>query len=191
MKSVFYIIIIVLLAIIFFQRECITTSDSDRIENVEVIYDTIHDTVEVAIVNYVPKISYIDTGNTIWRYHTVDTALILLNYFSKNYYQDTILVDSVCFIVLKDTITQNKITFRHPWISYYPRLIKKTTIINKDDHSGPSLFLGLGLGRNMKQFSLSPSLMFISRKQTAYSLSYDLLNQDVYFTMYWKIQLRK
>ena len=192
MKSVSYIIIIVLVFIILLQRECNTSiKDSDCNHTVEVVIDTIRDTVEILSVQYVPSISYIDTGSTVWKHHTIDTALILSDYFSKYYYQDTVLNDSDGIVIINDTITQNKILFRNPQISIYPRLIKQTTILNQVPQLRAKIFLGLGLGRNMKQFSLSPSLMFISKKQTAYSISYDLLNQDVYFTMHWKIQFRK
>ena len=192
MKSASYIIIIVLLAIIFLQRECNTsTKDSGCNHSVEVVIDTIHDTVEILSVQYVPSISYIDTGSVLWKYHTIDTALILSDYFSKYYYQDTILNDTFGLIILRDTITQNKISYRNPHISIYPRLIKQTTLLKQVAPPKAKLFLGLGLGRNLTHFSLSPSLMLITKKETAYSLSYDLLNQDIYFTMYWKIRLRK
>ena len=192
MKSASYIIIIVLLAIIFLQRECNTsTKDSGCNHSVEVVIDTIHDTVEILSVQYVPSISYIDTGSVLWKYHTIDTALILSDYFSKYYYQDTILNDTFGLIILRDTITQNKISYRNPHISIYPRLIKQTTILQQSNHPRAKVFLGFGLGGNMNHFSLSPSLMLITKKETAYSLSYDLFNQDVYFTMYWKIRLRK
>ena len=192
MKSASYIIIIVLLAIIFLQRECNTSiDDTDCNHTVEVLIDTIHDTVEILSVQYVPSISYIDTGSVLWKYHTIDTALILSDYFSKYYYQDTILNDTFGLIILRDTITQNKISYRNPHISIYPRLIKQTTLLKQVAPPKAKLFLGLGLGRNLTHFSLSPSLMLITKKETAYSLSYDLLNHDIYFTMYWKIRLRK
>ena len=192
MKSASYIIIIVLLAIIFLQRECNTSIDNTDCNNtVEVVIDTIHDTVEILSVQYVPSISYIDTGSVLWKYHTIDTALILSDYFSKYYYQDTILNDTFGLIILRDTITQNKISYRNPHISIYPRLIKQTTLLKQVAPPKAKLFLGLGLGRNLTHFSLSPSLMLITKKETAYSLSYDLLNHDIYFTMYWKIRLRK
>ncbi|MFK5856097.1 MAG: hypothetical protein QM503_08210 [Bacteroidota bacterium] len=191
MKSASYIIIIVLVAILLLQRECNTSTESyDCNHLVEVVTDTIYDTVEILSVQYVPSISYIDTGSVVWKYHKIDTALILSNYFSKYYYQDTILNDTVGLIILRDTITQNRISYRNPSISIYPRLIKQTTLLKQVTQPKLKLFLGLGLGGNMSHFSLSPSLMLITKKQTSYSLSYDLLNNDVNFTMYWKLKFR-
>lgn len=191
MKSAPWIIIIVLLGIIFLQRECNPSiKKTDPNHNIVVLIDTIYDTVEVLSVQYVPRISYIDTGSVVWRYHTIDTALILSDYFSKYYYQDTLLNDSNALIILVDSITQNRISYRKPQIRLYPRLIKQTTFVKQVSQPKTKLLVGIGIGRNSIHFALSPSLMLITKKQTAYSLSYDLINRDVYFTMYWKLRFR-
>ncbi len=192
MKSAPWIIIIVIIGIIFFQRECNTTTEHSKCNHdVEVIIDTIHDTIEIISVQYVPSISYRDTGSVLWKYHKIDTALILADYFSKYYYQDTILYDTNGLIVVSDTITQNRISYRKPTITLYPRLIKQNNLINQVTQPKVKVFLGLGIGGNMTHFSLSPSLLLITKKETAYSLSYDLLDRGVNFTMYWKIKFRK
>lgn len=188
MKSAPWIIIVVLLGIIFFQKECSTLTDMPVLP--EVIIDTIHDTVVVHSVQYVPSISYIDTGSVKWQYNSIDTALILSDYFSKYYYQDTLLNDTNALFIISDTITQNRIVYRNPKLTIYPKFIKQTTYIKHVVPPTMKLLAGIGIGRSSKHFALSPSLMLITKKQTAYSLSYELLNRDIYFTMYWKLRFR-
>ncbi len=191
MKSAPWLIIIVLIVVIIFQRECNPSIKyTDRNHNIEVVIDTIYDTVEIHSIQYVPSISYIDTGSVVWKYHSIDTALILADYFTKYYYQDTLLNDTNALFIVSDTITQNRIVSRIPQLTIYPRLIKQTTFVKQVSQPNAKLFIGIGIGRNRAQFALAPSLMLITKKQTAYSLSYDLLNRDTYITMYWKLRFR-
>ena len=188
MKSAPWIIILVLLIVIFFQREC--NQKADCPEYPEIVSDTIHDTVEVSVTNYIPNITYRDTGSVVWMYRSIDTALILSDYFTKYYYQDTLLNDTSALFIISDTITQNKIVYRNPQLTIYPHSIRQTTYIKQVSPPTIKLLAGLGIGRSKEHFALSPSLMLITKKQTAYSLSYDLFIKDIYFTMYWKLRFR-
>ncbi|RLD66572.1 MAG: hypothetical protein DRI84_04495 [Bacteroidetes bacterium] len=93
-------------------------------------------------------------------------------------------------VILADTITQNKITSRKPTIKIFPHTISQTTYIRTIKPPNRKLYAGIGIGKNLNQFGLSPSLMYISKKENAYSISYDILNKDIYFTMFWKIKLK-
>jgi hypothetical protein len=53
------------------------------------------------------------------------------------------------------------------------------------------MHVGLGIGRSVNSFGLAPSLLYISKRQSAYSLSYDLFNKDAYFTLYYKLNFKK
>lgn len=188
MKSAPWIIIVVLLGIILLQREC--KPKGDYPVYLEVISDTIHDTITVSVTDYVPSISYRDTGSVKWQYRSIDTALILSDYFTSYYYKDTLINDTNALFIISDTISQNRIVYRKPQLTIYPNFIKQTSFIKKVNPPKRKLLAGIGIGRNSTHFALSPSLMLITKKQTAYSLSYDLLNRDIYFTMYWKLKFR-
>ncbi|MBC8147306.1 MAG: hypothetical protein H8E98_04920 [Bacteroidetes bacterium] len=187
MKTAPWIIIVILLVLLFLQRECASTHICPV--HPEVTCDTIHDTISYPVTVYIPKITCIDTGTTKWLYYPVDTAQILTEYFAKHYYQDTLVNDTNALIVVKDTITQNKIMYRNPVITIFPHFIKQTTYIVQPQPLVRKVFLGIGIGRSINQFALSPSLMYISKKDNAYSLSYDVLNKDIYLTMFWKLKI--
>jgi hypothetical protein len=50
--------------------------------------------------------------------------------------------------------------------------------------------LGISFGRNPNQFSLSPSIIYQS-KRSVYSLSYDILNKDLYVGIHWKLSFKR
>ncbi len=185
MKSAPWIIILVLLGVIFLQREC--TPSHECLVCPEIVSDTIHDTIRVPLTHYVPNITYRDTGSTKWRSRSIDTALILSDYFTKYYYQDTLQNDSNAMIVITDTISQNRIIYRHPQITLFPPIIRVTTVVKIPSPLRSKLFIGLVLGRNPNIFSLAPSLVYQSKKQASYSFSYDLLSGDMFIGVYWKL----
>lgn len=81
MKSAPWIIIVVLLGVIFLQRECAPSSECP--ECPEVIYDTVIDTIVYSDSVYIPLPVYRDTGSTHWLRFPVDTLQILSDYFAR------------------------------------------------------------------------------------------------------------
>lgn len=189
MKKAPWIIIATLLIVIFLQREWL--SPREHFHAPETFYDTIHDTLPYPVIHYVPKLIYQDTGSTRWRWQKVDTTAILKDYFSRHYYADTLANDTNALIIVYDTISRNKIISRKPVLKIFTHLIKQTTVIKSPVLSKRKIFAGIGVGRNPNQFGLSASILYVSRKDNAYSFSYDLLNHDFYFSMYWKIRFHK
>ena len=188
MKKAPWIIIATLLIVIFLQRAWLPSKE--HLESTETIYDTIHDSVPYPVKQYVPKPVYKDTGSTKWRSLKIDTLKILSEYYARHYYVDTLVNDSLVQIIVCDTISQNKIIFRKPLVKTFPVFIKETTIIKSNPILRRKVFAGIGIGRNPNQFGLSANLLYQTKKDRAYNLSYDLLNHDIYFTMYWKIRFK-
>ncbi len=152
-----------------------------------VIYDTVVDTIVLPSIVYVPKPVYRDTGSTQWRRFPVDTFQILSNYFARFAYCDTIQFDSNAIIIINDTISQNRITFRKPQITLFPKSIHETSFIEVSSPIRRSLSLGFIIGRNPNQFSFAPSLIYQSRVRSSFIFSYDVLSGDVYIGIYWKL----
>jgi len=100
---------------------------------------------------------------------------------------DTLQNDSNALIILYDTVSQNQITYRQPHITLYSQLIRQTTIVEVSQSSKNKLFFGMALGRNPNQFSLAPSVLLQSKKGRVYSLSYDILNKDLYVGIHWQL----
>jgi len=189
MKKAPWLIIGVLLIVIFLQRIW-PSQKMPKEPQKETIYDTIHDTVPYLVIRYVPKPVYKDTGSTKWKWHKVDTSAILQDYYSKHYYIDTLANDSIALVVIRDTVSQNRIISRQKSLTFFQRTIKQTTTIKAPSLNRRKLFVGLSIGRNPKQFALSPSILYTSRKDNAYAFSYDVLNHDIYLSMYWKIRFK-
>lgn len=188
MKKAPWFIIGTLLIVIFLQRIWLPSQKAPKRPQKVTIYDTIHDTVPYPVTRYVPKPVYKDTGSTKWKWHKVDTAAILKDYYSRHYYVDTLADDSIAFIIIRDTVSRNRIISRQKQLMFYPSTIKETTI--RKIPNNKKLYVGLSIGRNPKQFALSPSILYTSRKDNAYAFSYDILNHDMYLSMYWKIRFK-
>ena len=190
MKKAPWIIIATLLIVIFLQRVWPPKQKPLNGSAVQTTYDTIHDTVPYPVTRYVPKVVYKDTGSTKWRTLKIDTLKILSEYYARHYYVDTLVNDSLVQIIVCDTISQNKIIFRKPIVKTYPVFIKETTTIQSPVILKTKLYVGIGIGRNPNQFGLTANLLYLTKKDHAYNLSYDLLNHDIYFSLYWKIRLK-
>ncbi len=188
MKQVPWIIIVALLVIIFFQRECKHQPPANP--QPVILYDTIHDTLSYPLFKYIPRLIYRDTGTVKWKSLPVDTSAILADYFAKRFYKDTLLNDTNALIIVSDTISQNKIIYRLPDLRIYPHIIRQTTYLKQKASFRRKLFLGIGAGGGFNRFGLSANMLYITKKDHAYSFSYDLLNKSFYLGMYWKIKFR-
>ena len=189
MKSIAWLIVFILLIVIFLQREC--TSDHQCPVCPDFTYDTIHDTIVYQTTVYTPQLVYRDTGSILWRSLPIDTSQIISDYFARNLYIDTIQNDTNAFIVLTDTISRNRVIYRYPQITLFPHHITETKLINVMPKLKGKVLLGVQLGRNPEQFSFSPSLMYQTKKETAISFSYDILNKDFFFSFYWPLRFKK
>jgi hypothetical protein len=188
MKTTPWLIIILLLALLFLQHKY--TPEPKAIMDIQTTTDTIHDTIFKTIHYYTPKPIYTDTGSTKWRWYPIDTNQILGDYFARYFYIDTLQNDSNALIVLFDTVSQNHITYRHPKITLYPKTIRQTSLLDISQPSSNKVYLGMAIGRNPNQFSLAPSIMFQS-KNRVYSLSYDILNKDLYVGFHWQLSFKR
>lgn len=188
MKLALYLIIIFLLLVLFLQREC--TQSRDCPNDQVVIYDTVVDTIVLPGIVYIPKPVYRDTGSTQWRRFPVDTSQIISDYLARIGYCDTIQFDTNTVIKITDTISRNHISYRKPQITLFPQIIRETNYIKVNSHVRSNIYLGFIIGRNPNQYCMALSLIYQSKRRTAYSLSYDVLSGDVNVSMYWKIWWR-
>ncbi len=197
-KNIQTVIIVVLLIIIIFLRECQSNQSNspltkpDTIVKIETKYDTIVETIETYIPEYITEVKWrtrtihdtIEVHDTI----PVDTALVLEDYFKAYAYTDTIKEDSIT-LTIKDTITQNRIVSRG--IEY--SLIYPTTTISKEKQINKrELYLGFGLGGDKQQLSyLGGELMLRTKKEQIYGVGLGLNNNFepiLMFKMSWKVK---
>ncbi len=192
-KTKFYLLIIASLVIIMIlMRSCSSNKPCP-----EPIKETKIDTVWVEkIVKdtfYTPKETVYIPGSTT--YKDIDTLAILQDFFAKRVYDDTIRITGVeGFLVVKDTISQNRIISRNISGKYeFPVITKEETIIAPPRNQ---VYWGFDILGNKKEpiNYFGGALMFKNKKDHVYDfgLGYDVNNGLTgKFGMKWKIRLKK
>jgi hypothetical protein len=197
-----YIIIAVLIAVIFLQRSCSTTTkDGKEILKIdgkkyEVLKREI-DTVMVPVNHNVYK-----SGKDI--YHDVpvyiqiplnaDTAAILKEYFAMHVYKDTLqLKDSLGYVSVIDTITKNGLMGRE-WNAKVNKItINNTTYLKELPRT--QLYLGGSLGIQKPSYtSIGFNAILKTKNDHMYGIGIGTnsqLNAYIQGSMLWKISLKK
>ncbi len=175
------LIILVLIIVIIFLRQCSGTGGVDNTPSEPTIItkvETKYDTITKEVTTYVPKIvTRIKTEiktDTIRLTQKIDTLSILEDYFAKYVYEDFQQLDSLN-LTIKDTISQNKILSRK--IIYdliYPTTtVTETKYINKNE-----FYVGFGLNGTTKQFNyVGGSILLRTKKKQAFGLGIGLNDQ--------------
>lgn len=192
MKQAPWIIIIILLVALIITREC---NRPDHLhDNGNVIAYTIYrtDTIKgdsIPVPYPVVKIVKEDSIVYIEVPTQIDTAAILADYFAKVYYQKHELVnDSDVLIQFDALVSENRLQFITPYVQLKRRtIINHYTTVMEATKPRNKYYAGLGTGRSLTSFGLAPSVALLNKKGNLYSLHYDVLHKDVYFTMYFKI----
>jgi hypothetical protein len=122
-----------------------------------------------------------DTGSIQWCYFPIDSQAIIQEYFYSNVYYRILKDDSCAFISLSDTVTRNllsasKLVFINRQSQLKSPLDEPPSMRKTTEFSG-----GLLIGRISKQFGIGPSLS-LSRIRNSYTIGYDVVNKDFYFT---------
>lgn len=182
------LLILVLVIVILLMRSCSGDVNIDKDPEVVVKIETKWDTVEVVKTEYVPKwrtkiVTEIDTIPA-----KIDTLSILKDYYAKYHYVDTIMVDTIGYIVLNDTITQNTISSREFNSTF---TIPSTTITKEIYLNKREFYWGFGVqGRTDQLNYLGGEFMYRTKNKQVYGVGLGL-NQDLQpiigGRMYWKI----
>lgn len=171
--------------VIFFMDTCKepcpeVTPDSNDTAYVNVY---IHDTIDHYDTTYIPV-----PGKVIikevpkWIDLEVDTQAILnmyVDYFAYVISNDTILNDTNGFVRVLDTIHKNRIMNRTVEKKFYPTYIKIVKTIKEEYQPSNQLYVGGAVGGSLTSFGAEVTGMFINKKKRAYTLSYDLIQNEV------------
>lgn len=187
-RTIPHYVIIILIGIIFLQRECHRCPEVQTITTTDTIPG---DSVPYAVEVPKPIPYWIDTGS--WHYQTqqIDTMAILRDYFARVYYLDTIMDDSSAFIAILDTITQNRIHGRKLYFANRKptSIINTTTVLPTNEKS--KLYVGGMVAMNPgDKFDIGPSMMLITPRG-GYSYAYGVNENSHTFTVVWKIKLQR
>jgi len=187
------ITIVVLVIIILLMSKC-SGGDSSRPVDTKVVTETkiVWDTLEVEKKVYIPK----------WRtkvetkYDTtyvevpaeVDTMDILKDYYSKYVYVDTLFLDTLGYITLVDTVTENKIFNRTniPEIRIPTKIQKDVVYINERE-----FYAGMGARTNGKNISwMGLEGLYRTKKGNTFTLGIGTDNENNFSVgggVHWRI----
>jgi hypothetical protein len=214
MKNLFdfdlkFLIILILSALLFFEK-CDSHSDENK-QTVEIDgkkYKLLKykvDTFEIYKTQTVTKKGddiyhenySVDTAY-LKQYTNIDTPAIINDYFSKNVYKDTLIMnDSLGYVYIIDTITKNKLSHRQWASKVRERLVRETTIVK--DPPKVEYYLGLNANFDKKDYlnSIGASAMLKNKNNNIIQLNAELTNKPYTTTqqftpyfgggVYWKI----
>ncbi len=136
--------------------------------------------VEVKVPVYVPA--------------NVDTQEILKDYFSRRFYIDTLDLGQKSFVIVKDTITENKILSRVFESSITERIINDTLFLVEPPKR--QMFIGFQMGFDKKDIINygGLSLLYKDKKDKIFGLGLGINSNGqptIMGNMNWKIQLKK
>lgn len=133
-----------------------------------------------------PKIitKIVQKWDTITEYLPIDTAAILDDYFSKNFYADTTTDDTTYWVLVKDTISRNRILYRDvTYRDLSPTQIIRNTYITTSN----KFFIGMDIIVGKGYSAIMPTLEWKTRNDNLFGVGYDLMNQDVQLSFKTKI----
>ena len=201
------IIIIILLAILYFQNckgseeENVITIDGKKFGLLKYTLDTVEVT-NTTVKNVKGDDIYHETFeiDTAFLPPVVDTQQILKDFFAKNVYKDTLILnDSLGYVFIIDTITKNKLLERSWTAKVKSREIKKEIIVKEL----PKNEFYLGINGNLDKVdylnSVGTGLIIKNKKDNIIQLNIGLSNKQLnnsssnftpYFGggYYWKIK---
>ena len=195
-----YLVIGILVAIIFLQRSCNgeqTSSTSEPIITTDTIWKTTHDTVykKVSVV----KKEYIKLeGEQYTSGETIDTCKarfenLLKEHLVRTVYSDTLKLDSLGTIVVRDTVWLNKLYGKREYIKDY-KIPFVTKTITKSEPPKRQMYVGGNLfGNSNSMQSITPGLLYKNKKDQIYQVNVGI-NFDGTITYglgaYWKIKIK-
>ncbi len=194
-RSFYWIVIAVLVVIILLLRSCGPgTGGTNEPDTVRVVDTTYIDVIKEVPVYKPGPVIYIP-GDPVPG-TPVDTAAILKDYFAKVVYKDTIRLDSLGFIYVKDTISQNRIQSRKLAFDYKIPIIKETTTITIPPKPKLQVYGGIEMmvGAPTGLTYFGPALTLKSKKDQMYSIGAGINPTggiQYKFGTSWKIRLKK
>jgi hypothetical protein len=164
-------------------QECPPCPDIDTTKT-EIIYpDTFFIPGEDTII-------YKDRIIVTWEQLEVDTQAILdmyVDYFAEVVYRREFLNDTNGYLIVTDTVSENRIKNTYVEKKFYPTIIKITNTIKEEYLPRNEFYAGMGVGGSKNSFGAEVTGMFVNKKKRAYTLSYDFVQSEVKVGVMFKI----
>lgn len=191
------IVIVVLVAIILLQRACSGVKTPEETPVNKVVIDTMFIKKDTTITKTVTRVKQIYLqlpGDSVFvadtNYNTLKSQYEYLSkrYSTRNIYQDTILIDSLGQVVIRDTLQYNHLQRRSYRLSYKIPVITKTETIA----SRRQVYLGGGLSMTtgFTDLTAQVSVLYKTKKDQVFGI-YTLMNgsskPQIGVSTFWKI----
>jgi len=151
---------------------------------------TLTDTITVVEEKFVPKwrTKVIRDTVEVQNVLEVDTLSILKDYFEKYVYSDTIQIDSLGYITILDTLSQNRILYRKPTINIQ---IPTKTITIVDEKNEREFYAGLGVRTTMNRYTwMGLEGVIRTKKGNTFLIGFGTDNENNFSmggSVHWKI----
>lgn len=193
----------VLLLIIFLQRSCTKEVTQVAEPTVVIKTDTVYKHITDTVIKKVPvkTIVYVKPDSPEYASgENIDTCRARFNYLLKQHiarrvYQDTLKLDSLGTIVIRDTVWLNKLYGKRTYIKDYKiPFVTKTITITKEKDPSRQLYIGGNLFGNKNALQLlTPGVLYKTKKDQIYQANVGI-NFDGTLTYgvgaYWKISFK-
>jgi hypothetical protein len=199
--KVLYSIILTLIVVLLLQRSCNKAEQTeDTVEvKTDTIYKHVHDTVIKKVTVLEKEYIHINKPE-YYPGETIDTCKarfqnLLKEHLVRTIYTDTLELDSLGTIVIKDTVWINKLYGKREYIKNYkiPQ-VTKTITITKQEEPKRQLYVGLNAFANRSDITaFSPGFMYKTKKDHVYQVSIGVGFNGVVtygFGTYWKIKIK-
>lgn len=185
-------IVLVLVALLFLQRECSRPPAVDPVPDTLRITKTVYN--DTTIIKEIPKPYPVEVIRIreVEIPAVIDSLEIFLAYMAKNIYDRILMDDSTAMIRIIDTVHQNQLW--GSWLEYknrQPVTIHETYIIHPPPDPRFQLYAGGFIQGNTESFGAGPALFAKTKRDHLYGLGYDAINKTAQLHMQWKISLRK
>jgi hypothetical protein len=199
-SKITYTLIIVLIAIIFLQRSCNNVDSGDLVKEtvkIDTVWketkDTVFKTVNIIDTKYIPvkETKYLTSND-------IDTCKsrfenLLKEHLVRTVYSDTLKLDSLGTIIVKDTVWLNKLYGKREYIKDY-KIPFVTKTITKQEPPKRQLYIGGNLfGNTNSMQSITPGLLYKNKKDQIYQVNIGIsTNGGIIYGIggYWKIKIK-
>lgn len=192
-----YLVIIVLVVIIILQRSCSEKHVNDVSVKTDTVWKHTHDTV-FKDVKIVEKVFVKPENVNYYPGETIDTCKarfqnLLKEHLVRTVYSDTLKLDSLGTIVVRDTVWLNKLYGKRSYTKDY-KIPFVTKTITKSEPPKRQLYIGGNLFGNTNSIqSITPGLLYKNKKDQIYQVNVGIsTNGDIIYGLgaYWKIKIK-
>lgn len=191
MERAFFIIILILIGLLFLQREC-TRPEPTTLLVPHFIYDT---TIVEKIIKPDP-ISVITPGDTVYISDTVyitsgDVPLyiwdIIAEHYSRKTYDEVLINDSSAYFKIGIELFKNNVEdLKYSFINRRPVDI----ICPECPSPRNKWFIGGAVSGSPTQFGAGPTLGLVTKRDNLYTYTYDVINNTHQASLFWKLSFK-